>query len=189
MVDLDEEAFDAPPRPSPAGRRRHRQQRPGPGRSSARRKPRRTVPSVGSDIGPFLLLLASIAPLAGALYRIIDLVGLDGLTATRVVGPRLQLLGNAVNPLTGLLVLGAVVVAVMAPSSHVRTVAGTAFVIATLLLAVAVAVAVAAVRDARIFTRVNDAHVEVISYEVGSALVALAVMWLALRVLRRPPAA
>jgi len=42
------------------------------------------------------------------------------------------------------------------------------------------------VRDSAIFTRTNDAHIEVISYEVASALVALGVMWLALRVLRRP---
>lgn len=139
-----------------------------------------------SDVAPFVLLLAAVTPLAGAFYRIIDLVGIDGLVATEAVGPRLQLLGNAVNPLTGLLLVAGVLAAVTARSAHLRMVAGTAVAMAGLVFAVAVAVAVAAVRDSKIFPRVNDTHVEVISYEISSALVALGVIWLALQVLRRP---
>lgn len=167
MVDLHEEVSGAP--------------------TPQRRIRRRASPhSTGFELGPFLLLIAALAPLAGALYRIIDLVGLDGLVATKSLGPRLQLLGNAVNPLTGLLLVAAVLTAVAARSAHLRMVAGTAVAVAGLLFAVAVAVTVAAVRDGQSFPRVNDAHVEVISYEISSALVALGVIWLAFRVLRRP---
>ncbi len=151
-----------------------------------RRRRRMAGRSRGSEGGPFLLLIAAVTPLGGALYRIVDLVGLDGLLATDTVGPRLQLLGNAVNPLTGLLLLGALLAAVTARSAHLRMVAGTAVAVAGVLLTVAVAVAVAAVRDRKIFPRTNDAHVEVISYEISSALVALGVIWLAFRILRRP---
>lgn len=185
MVDLHEDDFDAPPRPA-------RRRPPGedlprpPRRSHRRRRPERDRSRSGFELGPFLFLLAALTPLAGALYRIIDLVGIDGLVATKAVGPRLQLLGNAVNPLTGLLLVAGVIAAVTAGSSHVRMVAGTAVAIAGLLLVVAVSVAVAAVRDGAIFTRTNDAHIEVISYEIGSAFVALGVIWLALWVLRRP---
>lgn len=189
MVDLDEDAFQAPPAPPARSTGPRRRRIPDAGRRSPRRRPSGTRAGAASDFGPFLFLLGSVAPLAGTMFRIIDLVGIEGLTATKAVGPRLQLLGNAVNPLTGLLLVAAVVVAVITQSAHVRLVAGMAMVIATLLLAVAVAVTVAALKDDKIFTRANDAHVEVISYEVGAALVALGVMWLALGVLRRPPAA
>ncbi len=182
MVALDEDGVEAP---APAVTRR-RGASAGPSRTHGRRPSLRSRPSFGSDVGPFLFLVASLAPLAGALFRIVDLAGLDGLTATTAVGPRLQLLGNAVNPLTGLLLVAGVVSAVIVKSAHVRMVAGIAVAVATLLLVVAVAVTVAAVRDQEIFSRVNDAHVEVISYEVGSALVAIGVIWLALQVLRRP---
>lgn len=158
----------------------------GPPARQRQRPRRRRLDSRGLELGPFLLLTAAVAPLAGALYRIIDLLGLDGLVASKSLGPRLQLLGNAVNPLTGLLLVAALLTAVAAGSAHLRLIAGTAVAVAGLMLTVAVAVMVAAVRDEKIFPRVNDAHVEVISYEISSALVGLGVIWLALRVLRRP---
>lgn len=176
MVDLHEGASDAPAR---------RRRKPG-GGSNGTKVRRRGKLGGRSDVAPFALLLAAMTPLAGALYRIVDLVGIDGLVATRAVGPRLQLLGNAVNPLTGLLLVAGVLTAVTVRSAHIRVVAGTAVAMAGLLLAVAVAVTVAAVRDSKSFSRVNDTHVEVISYEISAALVALGVIWLALQVLRRP---
>lgn len=176
MVDVDEGVSGAP------ARRRGRLGDRSVGAPVGRRRRRLGF----TDVAPFVLLLAAVAPLAGALYRIVDLVGIDGLVATEAVGPRLQLIGNAVNPLTGLLLVAGVLAAVTARSSHLRMVAGTAVAMAGLLLTVAVAVTVAALRDGEIFSRANDSHVEVISYEISSALVALGVIWLALQVLRRP---
>lgn len=190
MVDLHDDTFDAPNEDRPSARRRPTGRRRANGartdRPSRRPRPTRTRAGSAFELGPFLFLLAALAPLAGAIFRIIDLVGIEGLVATKTVGPRLQLLGNAVNPLTGLLLVAAIVVAVMGRSTSERLVAGMAVAIAGLLLVVASSVAVAAIADDKIFTRTNDAHVEVISYEIGGALVAIGVMWLALRMLRRP---
>ena len=183
MVDVGEEAPEVPPtarRPAvglrggepPRGRHDGRRRRPGGGRIAA--------------AGPFFLVLAAVAPLAGALYQIVDLFGTDGLTSTTAVGPRVKILGDAVNLVTALLLVVAVVVAALLQAAPARLLAGVALVLSVLFFAVSVAVGVVAAVDESVIPRAGSVHVSIISYEVASALVALAAAWVSAGVLRRP---